>query len=305
MKLKSPGALRLGDTIALIRPASRLDEAAFRESVETIRNLGFCVALYPHRIKADRFFAASDADRAKELDWAFRQPGISAILCCRGGYGTMRAVAQLKSEQIRKWTPKIFVGYSDITYLHQWIQNRLGFKTIHGPLTGRMPVTALKKFIRELTQLSASAHSENWSEVVNVGSKKKAMGRLVGGNLSLIQTSGAAQLPKIPTILAIEDVNEDFYRLDRMLRALIDAGYSSSIKGIILGSLLKCGMNDSKTFGYSRILESLKLLTNGPIWTKARFGHGVKHQRLLPLGCQVKLEGKRFQILDSVVSLRT
>jgi muramoyltetrapeptide carboxypeptidase len=300
-KFHKPRALELGDTIALIRPAGRLDESAFHSTAKTLRQMGFCVALYPHSIKRDKFFAASDEDRARELHWAFSEPGIKAVLTCRGGYGSARALSKIRSTDLQKWKPKLLVGYSDITYLHQWLQNKLKWTTIHGPLAGRISSAELKKFVRGLVNLPSSSSQETWSEIKNIGAKNSARGILVGGNLSLFQVAGPAQLPRVPMILAIEDVNEDFYRLDRMLMALKDAGYSPFIRGIILGSLLNCGEKDAKTFGRDRLMMSLKNLTKGPIWVGARFGHGVKHQRLLPLGCQVQIYKKRFSILEPVV----
>jgi muramoyltetrapeptide carboxypeptidase len=93
-------------------------------------------------------------------------------------------------------------------------------------------------------------------------------------------------------ILAVEDVNENYYRLDRMLRNLVDAGYDRNIRGIICGSFLNCGEKDRATFKFERVVESLKTLTQGPIWLKGRFGHGVRNQRILPLGRKVELSGK-------------
>lgn len=299
--LIKPLGLNFGDTIALIRPASRLDEVAFRNTAKILRKMGFCVAFYPGKMRSDRFFAASDSDRARELSWAFREPGIRAVLACRGGYGSVRTLGHLKPNEIRQWKPKLFVGYSDMTYLHQWLQNQLGWVSIHGPLAGRMPSADVKTFIKDLMALPSVRVEQKWSEIKNISKRNMASGLLLGGNLSMIQVAGPAALPRVPMILAIEDVNEDFYRLDRMLRVLKDAGYSKYFRGILLGSLLKCGERDRKTFGMNRLQDTLRELTKGPIWTRVRFGHGIRRQRLLPLGCKVQLRGRTFSILEPVV----
>ena len=96
-------------------------------------------------------------------------------------------------------------------------------------------------------------------------------------------------------------MNENYYELDRMIWRLIHAGYSKHVKAVIVGKLLKCGSKDSKSFGYRRFYESLKELTDGPIWTGARFGHGVTKQRILPIGASVELSSNKVKFLKPVV----
>jgi muramoyltetrapeptide carboxypeptidase len=305
-KLKKPHVLKRGDTIALIRPAGFISDKIFFTAAENLRALGFCVATYPgkwpKKSEAHPSFSATDEVRAAEMNWAFSQPGISAVLCCRGGYGSVRTANQISPEQLKKWRPKIFVGFSDITYLHQLLQNERKMVSFHGPLTGFLNKSHLKKFLQNIMALPSKPMIQKWSEVRSTGTKKSARGKLVGGNLSLLQTSGRAALPKEPIILAIEEVNEDFYRIDRMLWALIDAGYSEYIRGIVLGSFKNCGARDSKTFGWKKVQQTLRKLTKGPIWEGASFGHGLKTQRLLPLGCQVEMKNKSLRFLEAAVS---
>jgi muramoyltetrapeptide carboxypeptidase len=291
--------LKLGDTIALVRPAGYLSDDLFLKTTQTLRSFGFCVVTYKEAFKPDGTFSASDDLRARELQWAFSQPGVSLVWACRGGYGSVRTLSRLSKSDVRAWQPKIFVGYSDTTYLHQVLKNELGMPSIHGPLCGFLNRAQLKSSIRALLELPASPQGQTWAEIENLGRNVRVQGQLLGGNLSMIQTAGRAALPKTPMILAIEDVNEDFYRLDRMIWTLIDAGYAPFVKGIIVGSLLKCS---ERSFGRQRFIQTLQTLTNGPIWMKARFGHGLKTQRLLPLGCRVALgKHKRFEILEPVV----
>ena len=305
-KLIKPERLRPGDTVALILPSSRIEDKKFTRSVKMIQSLGYCVVTYPGMRKSDLFFSSSDKDRAAEINWAFSEPGVRAVLSCRGGYGSVRILPHLMNGRGgsygKRWLPKIFLGYSDVTYLHQWLQNDLGWTTVHGPLVGLLERAQLGRLFKDLTEMPTKPVSSKWGEIKNIGSPKKARGRLVGGTLSMVQLTGKAALPRAPVILALEDVNEDFYRLDRMIWSLIDAEYGSHVKGILLGNLLNCGRNDKKTFTLKRLHESLRKLTEGPIWTGCRFGHGVKNQRLLPLGCEVELSGKIFKTLEAVVS---
>ncbi|MDB5036538.1 MAG: LD-carboxypeptidase [Bacteriovoracaceae bacterium] len=299
-----PRRLKKGDTVAIIRPASRLKPVYFNEAKKMLRSLGFCVADYEGRFRADKFFSASDEDRAEELQWAFSEPGIRAVFAARGGYGSQRTLSYISKAMRAKWRPKMLMGYSDVTYLHQWIQNQMGWVSFHGPLLGAISAQMVKKTIDDVLALPRKPEIQKWSEISNIGSKKKARGRLVGGNLSLFQVAGPAALPKKPLILAIEETNENFYRIDRSLGALQDAGYADFIQGIVVGTLNGCGKDDGKVFGLKRIYETLKKLTDGPIWLNARFGHGLqsKQQRILPLGSEVQLSGNQFKILESAVS---
>lgn len=293
-RLILPPPLKRGDTVALILPASRLEEDFYEASLKAFREEGFFVATFPGKKKRHRFFSAADEDRAKELNWALTEPGINAVFCCRGGYGSMRLLPYLHKFNLKKWRPKIFVGYSDVCFLHQWLSNRLGWLSFHGPLVGQISKTALVNMIEEVLRLP-DRKAEVWSECRLIR-KGQAEGRLVGGNLSMLQTSGEAALPREKLILALEDVNEYHYRIDRMIWALIHAGYSRFVKGIVLGSFHQCGKVEKNPFPWEWIRESLEqLCPDGPILEAAQFGHGLKVQRLLPLGMKLRLKGKEFR----------
>jgi len=300
--LVKPPALRVGDTVALIRPSTRLDEKLFSQAVATVRRSGLCVAVYPGKFQRDTYFSASEKSRSEEFDWAFLEPGIKAVLACRGGYGAERMLAEISPTRWKKYHPRIFVGYSDCTFLHQWIQNELGWVSYHGPLIGFLRPQSTKKFLKSLFELPSIPSKESWKEITNIGAASAARGRLVGGNLSMLRVLGKAALPRTPMILLIEEVNENFYRIDRMLWTLIDAGYSKFVKGIIFGTLEGCGKSDRKTFGLKRVHQTLQRLTRGPIWMNARVGHGLSFQRIVPLGCEVRMRGKTLEILEGMVS---
>lgn len=289
--LCKPRRLQAGDTIALVCPGAFLDEAHIRASTKALQKLGFCVVRSPRiekKAKRDGYFASTDRERADEIDWAFSEPGVRAVWACRAGYGSMRLTRFFTPQKIKNWKPKIFIGYSDVTYFHQWIQNQLGWVTFHGPLVGYMNEGQIKKTTRDLLDLGTQKLSVRWPRVQSIRAGR-ARGQLVGGNLCMLRTSGPAALPRRPLILAIEDVHEEFYQIDRMIWSLIDAGYRDYIQGIILGHFHECGRRDSKTFGWSRVQDSLRHLTDGPIWTGAPFGHGLREQAILPLGLHIEM----------------
>lgn len=293
-------SLKKGDSIALVLPASKLEVSKIETSKKHFRSLGYFVADYPDSFKKDTFFASSDEKRAKQLDWAFSEPGIKAVFCCRGGYGSMRLLPHLEKMNLKRWRQKAFVGFSDITFLHQWIQNRFGWKTFHGPLVGELAKKDIKKLCTQVEDLKELPKTQVWKEAKPVRSGK-AKGVLVGGNLSLLQTSGPAALPKKDMVLCIEEINESYYKMDRMIWQLIHAGYKEHIKAIILGTMKGCGKADAKTFKLSRFMKSVEQLTDGPIWRSAKFGHGLKQQRLLVLGSLVQLQSNKLKYLESVV----
>ena len=206
----------------------------------------------------------------------------------------MRLTPYWKKADLKKWRPKLFLGYSDITFLHQWLQNELGFVSFHAPLVGQISEPDLKEFVENTLALS-TRKKEAWSEC-ELHRKGKARAILQGGNLAMIQTAGPAALPKRDMILALEDVNEAHYRLDRRVWELIHAGYGPYVKGLVLGQFFQCGKSEARRFAWSTVLESLeKLCSRGPILVNARFGHGLKRQRILPLGVEVEVDGRSFR----------
>lgn len=302
-RLKTPKALNWGDVVAVIRPSSKLDERDFEETCETIRSQGFCIAVPPLRRKRHSFFAADDQTRGLELEWALLDPRVKAVFCARGGYGSARALRWLQERRpqflsrLARAQSRIVIGYSDSTYLLGFLLNVAGWKSFHGPLVGRQTKPQLKTFLQDLVNLSQKPRAEIWTEVRSLQTGS-AEGLLVGGNLSLLTTTGPASLPRRPLILALEDIHESHYRIDRMLGQLLDGGYDQYIRGIICGHFEKCGQADRKIFPEKIWHESLKKLTDGPIWLNARFGHGVPHQRILPLGSRVGLRAKSFINLE-------
>jgi len=293
-------ALKPGDTIALVRPAGGLDQKHMDAVSKCLRSLGFFVASYPLPKKKAAYFAGSDEHRAAEWMWAFTEPGIKCVWACRGGYGSARTLELLNQKKLKKSPPKMFINYSDLTLLHQWHLNAMNRVSFHGSILGILKPAEIKFAVNEVLKLQSKPHIQKWSEI-KVLQSGSAKGVLVGGNLSLLQTSGVAALPRQPMILALEDVNEDFYSLDRMIWTLIHAGYAPFVKGIILGTLKGCGANDKKIFPFTYVEESLRRLCKGPIWTRAKFGHGLRKQRLLALGCRVAMREKVLHYLEGQV----
>ncbi len=311
-EFKKPHPLKPGDTVAVIAPAGRPDSQGLRESIEALRSLGLAVIQYKdgRRDAAIPAFSASDEFRAQELAWALSEPGIKAVFCARAGYGSQRTLFHLQRQvrvmkRLKRSSPRFVLGYSDCTFLHQWIQNHLKWTVFHAPLVGFLKKPDLKFFVESLMKLPGQRADLDLGQAKVLQRGGPVVGRLVGGTLSLLRTTGSCQLPKEPLVLCIEDVNEDHYALDRLIWTLIDAGWSSSIKGVILGTFEKCGLRDRKKFPWSTVVASLQQLCSGPIVQVKSFGHGLKRQAILPFGCRVSLSSSgRVQVLESQVGSR-
>lgn len=294
--------LELGDSVALISPGGDLKSATMERTKEGVRAYGLCVVDCPFSFKSQGYFSGTDENRAKELKWALEEKAIKAIFVLRAGYGACRTLYFLEKLKPRPSGPKLIFGYSDITYLHQWVQNKWKWPSFHAPLVAHLENGDLSYFLDQVLELAENKTTETWEEIELLPKRKKetAVGRLTGGTLSLIQTSGPAILPKEPLILCLEDVNEARYRLDRMIWTLVVSGYDKFVKGIVLGTITNSEGDGS--FSEEMLMESLlRLCPKGPIWKNAAFGHGLKRQRLLPLGTRVRLVDKKMTFLERYV----
>jgi len=203
----------------------------------------------PHAldVRADlRYLAGTDAARAADLEAAWLDPDIAGVLCARGGYGAQRMIDLLDWAAMRAAPAKVLVGYSDITALHEAFATRLGVVTVHGPMVGTGSFVEggdstdrLRALLMEPeTQLVLTSPS---AEALVPGT---ATGVTMGGCLSLLAAelgSPCARPGAAGGIVLLEDLEEDLYRLDRMLTQLLRAGWFDGVAGVALGSWVDCG----------------------------------------------------------------
>lgn len=239
--LKKPPRLNPGDTIQVIAPASPFDREAFERGVKRLREWGYQVHHRKDIYSKKRYLAGDDARRLEELQQALADPVNKAVFIARGGYGSGRLLPYLEN-----WPPpahaKILMGYSDISSLLNFIRQRWGWVTFHGPVVakdisdrlGERGLHFLKKTLGDPGPLGNLKPSD--MVALHPG---RARGPLVGGCLSLVAcTLGTPyQLNSEGCILYLEDVGEILYSLDRMLTHLRQAGLFSKAKGILFGPL--------------------------------------------------------------------
>ena len=288
-------ALRPGDPVVAIAPASPFDRASFEAGVE-ILGRRYQIRYDPGVLTRDRYLAGSDERRLGELASALGDTGARAIFCARGGYGVMRLLPALEGIAV---TPKPVIGFSDITALHNLLQ-RHRLVSIHGPVVTQLPRLDAGTHTRlfELLESRAPAADLSGTETYVEG---VAEGPLLGGNLSVLtRLLGTPFLaPLEGAILLLEDVGERPYRLDRMWTHLALAGVFRQVRGIVLGEFVGCEDKDAE-YSSADVLRELAARTALPCAAGFPIGHGTRNQPL-PLGVRVRLDAgsRRLTFLES------
>ena len=301
--MKKPEALKKGDAIGVIAPAGKIDPSALEKGLERIRKLGFEVVLGKHLAGSFRYFSGTDLQRAEDLQWMFTQE-VKAILCTRGGYGSVRLIPHLDTKQL-EGSDKIFIGCSDLTTLLLYF-SKLQIPVFHGPMVSHFermqdPLSG-RFFIQMLTSKDPiGKFSHPTIEILKNGI---ADGALTGGCLSLLSASLGTpyEVDTEGKILFLEEVNEPPYRIDRMLTHLKMAGKFKKIKGILFGTLLNCDPPPNSGYTLKEVVLSSLDDVGCPVLWGVPFGHG-KENITLPLGLKVQLNGdeRTITFLESPV----
>ena len=227
--------LHPGDTIAIVAPAGRIEKNVLVPALQVLKDWGLKVITGDFVYEQAGYFAGTDANRLQDFQGALDNSAVKAILCARGGYGTSRIMDKLDFSLFQK-SPKWIIGFSDITALHQKV-NQLGIPSVHGPMAvhvGREdylnPVEKLKELL-----FKGKISYEIPSHPLNIPGR--VSGLLTGGNLTMIiQSLGTPdEINTSGKVLLIEDIGEDIYKIDRMLLHLRHAGKLNKIKGLLAG----------------------------------------------------------------------
>jgi muramoyltetrapeptide carboxypeptidase len=306
MSLIRPRRLAPGQTIGIVAPSSAPNEPErIRFAIETVESLGFKVQPGPHLHDREGYLAGADAARADDLNAMFADDSVDAIWCVRGGYGASRILPALDYSLMRR-RPKALIGYSDITALHMAIHRHAGLVTFHGPVALR----AFTPYTRdELKRVLWSADTPvrlggpppfersegrvDWDNRVTTLQPGKARGHLLGGNLCLMShLVGTPYLPDLRgAILFLEDVEEAYYRIDRMLTQLWLSGALAGVAGMAFGKFSGC--EPSAFFLQNRSLEDIlaeRFRALGiPAVSGLMIGH-IEDQTTLPVGCLAELD---------------
>lgn len=310
-----PPRLKVGDTVGLISPASPINSKDIQEFQKTLAVLGLKVKLGTHLLnRHNSYLAGTDAERAADVNAMFADSSVQAIIGMRGGWGCNRILPLLEYNHYRA-SPKILMGYSDITALLLAIYTRSGIVTFHGPVGtstwNPFTVDYFKRvlFYGEALTMQNPLNTNNTPTQLQVRVETitpgKARGKLMGGNLSVLAAMvGSAYLPSWrQTILFVEEVEEEVYRVDRMLTQLKLAGILEQIAGFVFGQCTDCQPKGKSSLLLGQVLREHIQPLGIPAWYGSMIGH-IKDKFTLPIGVEVEIDGRQgtIQMLESAVN---
>ena len=290
LNCERPDYLKAGDKVALISPSYFTPMENVEKTADVLRGWGLVPVIGPNvGKKTDGQYAGTIEERVSDIRWALSDPSIKAIICNRGGYGTIQYIDQLTLAEL-KATPKWIVGFSDITTLHGLLA-RAGVMSIHGTMRsflakGGTDVTST--LMRDLLmgrvpRYEVPAHPQNIMG--------KANGTLVGGNLCTFVPNLGSQADATKgkdIILFVEEVGESMHNIDRQMRVLQMNGVLDRCKGIVLGEFTSCGSEFTYESVEAMLHELLKAY-NIPVMCGFPGGHGDVNLPLV-MGAKVTLD---------------
>ncbi|MFD6076368.1 LD-carboxypeptidase [Streptomyces hydrogenans] len=304
--LARPARLRPGDRVAVVAPSGPVPGPALAAGLDVLRGWGLDPVVAPHVLDTHPdigHLAGTDRDRARDLTEAWCDPTVAGVLCARGGYGAQRMVDLLDWTAIRAAGPKVFVGYSDVTALHEALAVRAGFAALHGPMPA-VSVFADDPATRE--SLRATLFEPETVRVLGLGTARplvpgRAAGVTLGGCASLLAADLATPHARPSArggLLLLEDVGEEPYRLDRILTQLLRSGWLDGVAGVALGSWAECGPYEEVRAVLADRLGGLGV----PVVEELGFGHGPT-ALTVPLGLPAVLDADAGTLTVDVPAL--
>lgn len=311
MKPRFPTSLRKRATIGIVSPASpQRDMSRLDKGIRYLEGLGYTVVVGEHaRSRYAGYLAGTDEERLSDLHTMFADPRIDAIFCARGGYGSARLLGNIDYELIKR-NPKILVGYSDITALQLALWHKCRLVTFSGGMPSvdmveNMDPLSEEQFWRALTSKRPLGQLRQPWPITPI-QHGVAEGRVLGGNLSvLVSLLGTEYMPSLRgSILALEDIGEETYRIDRMLVQLLYASVRRRPAGIAYGFWSQSArpLGSTPHRDVNEVLAERRDLTRGPIIADVMYGH-ERTKFTLPFGVRARLSTTTgsMQLLESAV----
>lgn len=306
--IKKTKPLKIGCTIGIALPAAPVNKELLELFKRELTNLGYLVKFSENSNSSYGYLAGNDQERAKAFMNLWLDPEVDVVWCARGGYGCSRLLPLLDFKLLKKH-PKMFIGMSDITAIHM-AMSHISLVTYLGPTLSCL--FSLEKQKNTFTHehcwnyLSKPTLSYTYSQEYEVIKEGSGQGKLVGGNLSLINSLIGTpwQIETKGKILILEDVNEAPYRIDRMLNQLQQAGLLDHLQGIILGTFKDClSREPNKSLSLSQIFKEYFSYRTYPSILGFPTGHS-ESQVTIPLSIMASLEtsSKTIKLLESAMT---
>ncbi len=285
--LLTPPALKKGDLIAILSPASAVDPQLVSGAAETLRNAGFRVEIMPGACGRNGSYSGTLDERVADMNAALANPEVKAILCARGGYGCVHLIGHITPRPV--W----IIGFSDVSALHAlWYS--YGIRSIHGSMAKELalslcPDNKANKHLFEILR-TGSMPSIEWGPD-DLNRHGCASGMLVGGNLAVL--NGLADTPYnimgLPgSILVIEDIAEPVYKVERVLHRLRIGGKLAGLAGLVVGQFSEY-RPDSNGESMEQMIRRMVAPYSYPVAFNAPIGH-VNGNLPFVEGCRSKLD---------------
>jgi muramoyltetrapeptide carboxypeptidase len=294
-----PPALRPGDTVGIVAPASNLKRADLDAGCNALGSAGYRPLYLDSILEQDLYFAGSVDQRTRELEQMFVREDVRAIVCARGGYGANYLLNKLDLS-IVKAHPKIFVGYSDITALLTWFHDAAGLVTFHGPMVAKdwAHVDGVDLASWQAALSGTTAWEVALGAEVSALVEGNAEGVLYGGCLSILVASLGTpyEIKTAGTILFLEDLAAKPYQVDRMLMQLKLAGHLNAVRGIVFGEMLDCVQSANQNYTLQEVITRIVGDLGVPVAFGVRSGHVTSGNITLPFGVQARLAVRGGQV---------
>src|SRR5215471_4141696 len=304
-----PPALRPGDKVGIIAPASDFKREAFTAGCDRLRQMGYEPVYSDGIFERDLYFAGNASRRLRELEDLLLRDDVKALVGVRGGYGSNYLLERLDFKKFSAH-PKVVLGCSDLTSLLTAITDRTGLVTFHGPMVakdiaaGTFEVSSWEHALGGATAWSVPTDGV---EVLQAGS---GMGRLYGGCLSLLTASLGTpfEIQTEGKILFMEDIGEKPYQIDRMVMQLRLAGKLKGVRGLIFGEMLDCVQPGGQNYTLQQVIQRVLGDFRVPIVYGLKSGHVSGGNITLPFGVQAELvadtSGVELKILEAATNIR-
>lgn len=295
-----PKKITYREIAVIVSPAGHIDNNLAKKALQVIKKWGMQVYFAPHALHQKGRFSGTVAQRLVDLQQAMDNPDVKVIFCSRGGYGTVHLLEHLDFTEFKKH-PKWIIGYSDITALHLLLQSK-GYMSLHAPMAKHLAEQGNEDFAVAMMEQLLKGKQINYNIPVfnygNLNRSGKGRGRLTGGNLAVFCGLLGSKLSNIPerSILFIEDIGEEPYKVDRYIYQLKQAGVFDLLSGLLVGQFTAYeedpGMYASL---YESIAEAVKEY-DFPVFFDFPVGHVVNNYPLV-MGGETSIEITQEQLI--------